>query len=845
MKLKKKLKEKPGSVLLVKVEFCDDATEQKTTAMQGGFPSQPAIRSNNREPLSSKVKKCQCDMDWFFKWYNKQKFLINHEGRFKVMWDWLVLLLVIFTAIQVPFYATFTRTAPVIFDIGDGGHSEAIVILTTMVDLIFIVDIFLNFRTTYVRSSSELKEQDSKKIAKHYLKTWFLIDLLAAIPFDLMVHDHENNSNSNASTVIGLLKSARLLRLFRVARKLDRYSEHGYAVLFLLMCFFMLISHWLACVWNFIATHEEHIDDSWVRRLNDDIYPPLKEQIKCCCNRIAQNVLMNKSLINTTISNFTNIAGTVKQLPPIQLGVGERYIASLYFIVSSLTGVGFGNIAATTVYEQTFSVILMMLGTLLYACIFGNMVAIVQRSYSRQTLYHNNMTSMREFLHFYKIPHDLQNNINNYTRREWLLSPALEAKTMLSNFPECLQADLTYELYQHVFFKNSAFREATLSCMRALSMKMHTMTLQANLCILRRGDEIDKLYIIEKGEIEVQIKNPETGDSQHGNKIKLGKDKTFGYDVKMMPRKPKSNSNVRTTILSEIHYIDKNDLLEIFDTYPKFAENFRHHYSHGFDLNDVEEEGYFTTPVRKQKVHSNLLARQAAPIINRIHRFSKRRKSHTFNGEIAKVRSENCLLDPRYSLKTTFSEPEENLTMSNDELSSSRKPKTSIGQFKKRALQQTMSDTSSVASNSSTIHLRPLTPHVTPRRKLTAPATSPFLSPTKLDIETRLDNLENKVEDVNKKNEQKLNQILRLLTELTYDTRQKSPTISSNQSEESLNHKNVKEDETLNHFLDTYTTSSAEHHKDNNINFTMNVVDCGDDLVDCNETTPWLQESQG
>ena len=245
-------------------------------------------------------------------------------------------------------------------------------------------------------------------------------------------------------------------------------------------------------------------------------------------------------------------------------------------------------------------------------------------------------------------------------------------------------------------------------------------------------------------------------------------------------------------------------------------------------------------------MHTNLLARQAAPIINKISRFSKRRKSHTFNGEIAKVRSENCLLDPRYSLKMNFSEPEENLTMSNDELSSSRKPKSSLGPFKKRTLQQTMSDTSSVASNNSTIHLRPLTPRTTPRRKTTSPATSPFLSPSKPDIETRLTNLENKVEDVNKKNEQKLNQILRLLTELTEDRVHKSPTISSHQSEESLHDKNIKEDETLNHFLDTYTTSSVEQqHKDNNINFTMNVVDCGDDLVDCNETTPWLQESHG
>lgn len=44
---------------------------------------------------------------------------------------------------------------------------------------------------------------------------------------------------------MGLLKTARLLRLVRVARKLDRYSEYGAAVLFLLMCTFALIAHWL------------------------------------------------------------------------------------------------------------------------------------------------------------------------------------------------------------------------------------------------------------------------------------------------------------------------------------------------------------------------------------------------------------------------------------------------------------------------------------------------------------------------------------------------------------------------------------------------------------------------
>jgi hypothetical protein len=54
---------------------------------------------------------------------------------------------------------------------------------------------------------------------------------------------------SQTTTLIGLLKTARLLRLVRVARKIDRYSEYGAAVLLLLMATFALIAHWLACIW--------------------------------------------------------------------------------------------------------------------------------------------------------------------------------------------------------------------------------------------------------------------------------------------------------------------------------------------------------------------------------------------------------------------------------------------------------------------------------------------------------------------------------------------------------------------------------------------------------------------
>lgn len=46
-------------------------------------------------------------------------------------------------------------------------------------------DIILNFRTTYVSHSGQVV-YDPRSICIHYLATWFFVDLIAALPFDLL-----------------------------------------------------------------------------------------------------------------------------------------------------------------------------------------------------------------------------------------------------------------------------------------------------------------------------------------------------------------------------------------------------------------------------------------------------------------------------------------------------------------------------------------------------------------------------------------------------------------------------------------------------------------------------------
>ncbi|KAJ8356430.1 hypothetical protein SKAU_G00192240 [Synaphobranchus kaupii] len=151
-----------------------------------------------------------------------------------------------------------------------------------------------------------------------------------------------NTTRSEDSVLPGLsslfssLKVVRLLRLGRVARKLDHYLEYGAAVLVLLVCVFGLVAHWLACIWYSIGDYE-FIDvatnttknESWLHQLAASIGTPYH---------------YNES---------GNWEGPSKN---------TLYISSLYFTMTSLTTIGFGNIAPTTDSEKIFSVAMMMVG---------------------------------------------------------------------------------------------------------------------------------------------------------------------------------------------------------------------------------------------------------------------------------------------------------------------------------------------------------------------------------------------------------------------------------------------------------------------------------------------------
>lgn len=165
--------------------------------------------------------------------------------------------------------------------------------------------------------------------------------------------------------------------------------------------------------------------------------------------------------------------------------IKSRYITAMYFTFTTLTSVGFGNVAPNTPNEKIYAIVVMMIGckylivliwqwfiicnlitALMYASIFGNVSAIIQRLYSGTARYHSAMQRVREFNKFYQIPNPLKQRLEEYFQHAWTYTNGIDMNMVLKGFPDCLQADICVHLNRNLLNNCSAFRGASSGCLR-------------------------------------------------------------------------------------------------------------------------------------------------------------------------------------------------------------------------------------------------------------------------------------------------------------------------------------------------------------------------------------------
>ena len=204
----------------------------------------------------------------------KSKVWLLHPNMvFMTYWDAAMTFLLLFTAVVTPFEVAFLAEEGAFLkddgltpatggakDLLGTGEIARLFIINRLVDLGFFCDVFVNFNLAYFDEEASMWIVKKRKIARRYLTSWFVIDIVSILPFDSLglVIESDSIQQLKVLRIVRLLRLIKLLRVLRSSRVLARMQANsGWSnSSFTLLKFIILILsflHWAACAWNMTA----------------------------------------------------------------------------------------------------------------------------------------------------------------------------------------------------------------------------------------------------------------------------------------------------------------------------------------------------------------------------------------------------------------------------------------------------------------------------------------------------------------------------------------------------------------------------------------------------------------
>ena len=131
-----------------------------------------------------------------------RKGLINPRSRFMTYWDLVTAIALLFTATVTP------------FEVGLGLPTKvnALFVVNQTINVVFFIDVFVQFFLPVPDAKTGELLRDRREIARRYLTSWFVIDIVSILPMDIVeVTGMLGDGNSG-------LRSVRLFRVLRLAK---------------------------------------------------------------------------------------------------------------------------------------------------------------------------------------------------------------------------------------------------------------------------------------------------------------------------------------------------------------------------------------------------------------------------------------------------------------------------------------------------------------------------------------------------------------------------------------------------------------------------------------------------
>eukprot|EP01006_Ploeotia_vitrea_P047576 TRINITY_DN67142_c2_g1_i1.p1 TRINITY_DN67142_c2_g1~~TRINITY_DN67142_c2_g1_i1.p1 ORF type:complete len:1352 (-),score=700.20 TRINITY_DN67142_c2_g1_i1:69-4124(-) len=338
---------------------------------------------------------------------------------------------------------------------------ESMIAFDYIVDVLFICAIALQFRTVMIDHHGNMT-RDLRAIRQNYMSTTgFVTDVLSCVPFEIIAFA---GGWGMGAELVGFLRFNRLLRVphLRTGSVQEMKVSLGLLATKLLVLMFV-VAHWFACIFVAAAKFNTGSNDTWMEHFGYD-----------------------------------------------DESSATQYVTALYWAFVSMLTIGYGDVTARTDIEKIVVICVIVIGTIFYAVIFGNITLLIATADAVNRRYRSKMDNMNEFIRLHEIPPHLSKRLREYQQELWNIQKGFDMEAMLHDLPTSIRDELDQFLHAPLIESVPIFQDCEPAFITAIVSRLHTTICLEGDYICRRGEVSREMYFLRRGELDVMIAKAKT-----------------------------------------------------------------------------------------------------------------------------------------------------------------------------------------------------------------------------------------------------------------------------------------------------------------------------------------------
>ncbi|XP_066276868.1 uncharacterized protein [Branchiostoma lanceolatum] len=401
------------------------------------------------------------------------------------------------------------------------------------IDVCNFVDMYINMHAAFYNDNNVMVTHPLET-ARHYIKTNFLMDIIASFPIELLAIPFITDWDyTDFMALLSILRLNRVLIAYNLLLAFDYLEsnvekETGLIREVKFLLYTLIFTHWTTCA-------------VWVMGCPPFLSTPCKEN-----NWIA------RSLID--VHDFSKMES------------GKRYALSMYWACATALNVGYGDLHASLDkdYEMVVMAFLQIIGIVFYGYVIASVAASLANAAAQRARYQERLRIIFAFLKCYGVDEHLQKRVDQHYEYMWVRTRGITTGSMFQDLPFALEADVTFTLYQRVIDKVPIFHGMDVGFEKMVSLYFRPTFILEGEPIVRKNDIPTEMFFVHRGEVERV--SPDEDDITGRAVCKAGPGSFFGH-MHVALNEP-WEFTVRAKSNCDLYILTRADLYDVLRHYP-------------------------------------------------------------------------------------------------------------------------------------------------------------------------------------------------------------------------------------------------------------------------------------